>query len=49
MNALVSLGVSSQHLTTSSRGEDDPVASNGTALGRQMNRRVEIVFSRTNE
>lgn len=49
MNALVSLGVSPQHLTTASRGEDAPVASNGTALGRQMNRRVEIVFSRANE
>lgn len=45
MNALVNLGVPAQHLRTASRGEDAPVASNDTAEGRQMNRRVEIVFS----
>jgi outer membrane protein OmpA-like peptidoglycan-associated protein len=45
MNALISLGVPAQHLRTASRGEDSPVASNDTAAGRQMNRRVEIVFT----
>jgi outer membrane protein OmpA-like peptidoglycan-associated protein len=48
MNALISLGVPAQHLRTASRGEDSPVASNDTAAGRQMNRRVEIVFTPTN-
>lgn len=45
MQALVDLGVPADHLTMVSRGEDSPVASNDTAAGRQMNRRVEIVFA----
>lgn len=45
MNALVSLGVPQDHLSMVSRGEDAPVATNDTAAGRQMNRRVEVVFA----
>jgi len=42
---LVSLGVAANRLTTSAFGADNPVASNDTETGRQMNRRVEIVFA----
>jgi outer membrane protein OmpA-like peptidoglycan-associated protein len=45
MTALVNLGVPTDRLSTQAHGEDNPVADNGTAAGRQMNRRVEIVFS----
>ncbi|HEU0199945.1 MAG TPA: OmpA family protein [Burkholderiaceae bacterium] len=47
--ALVNLGVPADRLSTRAHGEDNPVADNGTAAGRQMNRRVEIVFARQNE
>jgi len=43
--ALVSLGVAAERLSTEAYGEEGPVASNGTAAGRQLNRRVEIVFT----
>jgi OOP family OmpA-OmpF porin len=42
---LVSKGVSPSLITTSGRGESDPVASNSTAQGRAANRRVEIGLS----
>lgn len=42
---LVNLGVASNRLTTRSFGADNPVADNDTQTGRQMNRRVEIVFA----
>lgn len=45
MSALVNLGVSSNRLSTRALGADSPVSSNDTETGRQMNRRVEIVFS----
>ncbi len=45
MSALVDLGVPADHLTTKALGAGQPVASNGTAAGRQLNRRVEIVFA----
>lgn len=45
MSALVSLGVSREQLRTEARGQDTPAASNDTAAGRQMNRRVEIIFA----
>lgn len=45
MTALVNLGVPADRLMTHGYGEDKPSASNGTAAGRQMNRRVEIVFA----
>ena len=45
MNALISLGVSPQRLSTRAHGEENPASSNSTSAGRQMNRRVEIVFA----
>ncbi len=45
MGELVKLGVSPAHLTIRAHGADEPVASNGTAAGRQLNRRVEILFT----
>lgn len=45
MTALVNLGVPAASLSTRAHGADSPIASNGTAAGRQMNRRVEIVFA----
>jgi len=45
MTALMQLGVPSDRLRTQAFGEDNPTASNDNATGRQMNRRVEIVFA----
>ena len=44
-NALVGSGVGSERIRTQGLGEAYPVASNDSAGGRQMNRRVEIVLS----
>jgi outer membrane protein OmpA-like peptidoglycan-associated protein len=38
------MGVTSSQLSTRAFGAAKPTADNGTAAGRQMNRRVEIVF-----
>ena len=43
--ALVGLGVPAERLSTQAHGEEMPAASNDTVSGRQMNRRVEIVFA----
>lgn len=43
--ALVSQGVPAERLATRAYGEEQPVASNATAAGRQQNRRVEILFA----
>lgn len=43
-DVLVGAGVPSRRITTYGRGEDQPVASNATASGRAMNRRVEIII-----
>lgn len=45
MAALVQLGVPGGQLSTQAYGEDRPVAGNDTTAGRQMNRRVEVVFA----
>jgi len=42
--ALVDRGVSSGRLSTQAHGEEGPAASNATPAGRQLNRRVEVVF-----
>lgn len=42
---LVSQGLSSDSLSAQGLGADSPLADNGTAEGRQKNRRVEIVVS----
>lgn len=41
---LVSMGVGAERIKTFGRGESNFVASNQTAEGRAMNRRIEIVF-----
>lgn len=43
--ALIKLGVSPSRLSTRGYGEGYSVASNDSASGRQLNRRVEIVLS----
>lgn len=45
MTALVNRGASASQLSTRALGEGTPVGDNAKASGRQMNRRVEIVFS----
>ncbi len=44
-DALVGMGVSANRLSTRAYGADMPASDNGTPTGRQMNRRVEIVFA----
>lgn len=39
-------GVSEARITARALGEEDPAASNATASGRQLNRRVEITVSK---
>ncbi|MEJ2322542.1 MAG: OmpA family protein, partial [Gammaproteobacteria bacterium] len=41
---LVSRGIPRDVITTSGMGESQPVATNETAEGRQLNRRVEITI-----
>lgn len=43
-NLLVEKGVAEERILTVGRGENDPVADNGTDWGRRQNRRVEIVL-----
>lgn len=45
MNYLVAQGLSASSLSSQGFGENNPVADNNTAQGRQANRRVEIVVS----
>ena len=42
---LVSQGISASRIAASGKGEDYPVADNGSAAGRQQNRRVEVIIS----
>lgn len=48
MSALLKVGVERGQLAAQGYGENYPVAGNGNASGRQMNRRVEIVLSDDN-
>jgi outer membrane protein OmpA-like peptidoglycan-associated protein len=41
---LEQLGVAGERVSTRGMGENDPVATNDTAEGRQLNRRVEVVI-----
>ena len=43
-NYLASQGVNSARLQAVGRGETEPLATNGTEAGRQLNRRVEIAI-----
>jgi outer membrane protein OmpA-like peptidoglycan-associated protein len=47
-SALIGLGVPTASMSTQAHGPDVPVATNDTPSGRQMNRRVEIVFANDN-
>lgn len=47
LGALVGAGVSRGSLSTRALGADMPTASNDSAAGRQMNRRVEIVIAKS--
>lgn len=42
---LIGQGIASNRLTASGKGENFPVASNDSASGRQMNRRVEVIIA----
>ena len=42
---LVSQGVPATNVTAQGHGESDPIATNNTAAGRQLNRRVELLVS----
>ena len=42
---LIGQGVGAERLTASGKGKNDPVASNDSPGGRQMNRRVEVIIS----
>src|SRR6185437_329139 len=44
-SALETQGVMMDHIQTVGRGQDYPVASNGSSAGRQQNRRVDIILS----
>lgn len=46
--ALIDGGISSNRIDSRGYGEDFPVASNDNVTGRQLNRRVEIIFSDDN-
>jgi outer membrane protein OmpA-like peptidoglycan-associated protein len=41
---LQSLGVPASRMSTSGRGESEPVSTNDTEAGRQLNRRVEVAI-----
>lgn len=49
LSTLVRLGVAAEHLNTRAYGEEQPVASNDHSAGRQLNRRVEILFAPQSE
>ena len=44
-SALMDRGIAITRIAAQGFGKDNPVASNGTAAGRQQNRRVEVVIS----
>lgn len=41
---LVNMGIAVDRISTSSKGETEPIASNNTAAGKAQNRRVEIII-----
>lgn len=44
-SVLINAGVSASRIRSVGQGEDQPVATNATAEGRQANRRVEIIIT----
>lgn len=47
-SALVAMGINNDRVATQGYGKEYPVASNSSASGRQLNRRVEIILSDEN-
>ncbi len=47
-DALMQMGITSDRIAARGLGKDYPVADNGTSSGRQLNRRVEIIFPNEN-
>jgi outer membrane protein OmpA-like peptidoglycan-associated protein len=45
-SSLLARGIDASRIHTSAYGKSFPVASNSTASGRQLNRRVEVVIGR---
>ena len=43
-NFLTGEGVDRARISTAGRGEDEPIATNGSDAGRQLNRRVEVAI-----
>jgi outer membrane protein OmpA-like peptidoglycan-associated protein len=43
-DALIGIGIASNRIAARGLGKEYPVAANDTASGRQLNRRVEIIF-----
>ncbi|MDO8704273.1 MAG: OmpA family protein [Sulfuricaulis sp.] len=46
--SLVDMGIGNDRISTHGYGKESPVASNDSAAGRQLNRRVEIILSDDN-
>jgi outer membrane protein OmpA-like peptidoglycan-associated protein len=44
---LVAQGIDGTRLTASGKGEGSPISNNGSATGRQQNRRVEVIIANT--
>lgn len=44
---LVNQGIDASRLTSTGKGESDPVGNNASTSGRQQNRRVEVIISNT--
>jgi outer membrane protein OmpA-like peptidoglycan-associated protein len=44
-DVLVASGISADRITTTGRGESQPVVTNNTVSGRQQNRRVELIIT----
>ncbi len=44
---LVAQGIDASRVTTSGKGESNPVGDNASATGRQQNRRVEVIIANT--
>ncbi|MDZ7750631.1 MAG: OmpA family protein [Gammaproteobacteria bacterium] len=44
--SLLGMGIHRDRITTRGYGEESPVAGNDTAMGRQLNRRVEMILSK---
>jgi outer membrane protein OmpA-like peptidoglycan-associated protein len=47
-NALLTRGINSARINTEGYGKNYPVANNADSVGRQLNRRVEVVIGGDN-